>query len=829
MMAETYGTRARPRLIGLIWPFVAVVLVQLLVATFSLYTMSAVRAYVGAESLWSKGQKEAIYFLNRYADTGREAFFHRYEQAIAVPMADRRARLELEKAVPDYAVVREGFLGGGNHADDLDGLIWLYRNFRTVSYMARSIEFWTQADAIMMYLDRLGRALHQEIRDDTLTPSGLEVRKAELFRINSEIVPLARQFAQSLSEGSRIINVILIGVNFLSAALLIVLVVRRTAKLVAQRHSFERALRTEKERVQITLASIGEAVISTDAAGNIDFMNAAAEWLTNCDGENVVGRPLQALLRIVDEKTGVEDHEIMQRLLSGATIPATARPQLLVRADLSSTAVSLTGTPLRIEGAVAGAVLVLHDKSREQEYISRLSWQASHDALTDLANRREFETRLETALGRHSLTPAKHALIFLDLDQFKIVNDTCGHAAGDRLLREVAFTLLDNLPGNALLARLGGDEFGVLLENCRPDDAVEAAERFRRTIKANRFVWSGRRFNVTASIGLVHAGEEHFTLEEALRAADVACYIAKEKGRDRVQLYRPGDSELQERFGEMAWVQRIQRAVDDNRLLLFAQEIVPLGRSDEAAGAHVELLVRLCDEHGRLVGPGCFLPAAERYGLMPLIDRWVVSNAFARVAERRAKGAQPLATFAINLSGMSFSDDTFPEYVREQIGLHGIAPETVCFEVTETSAIADLGQARRFIGALKGLGCRFSLDDFGTGMSSFSYLKNLPVDYLKIDGSFVRDMLTNRVDRAMVEMISHVGRVMGKSTIAECVEDADTLAVLGEIGIDYAQGFVIARPQPFDADRTFVTAVSEITQRQSIEEHDAPLPRQKAG
>jgi diguanylate cyclase (GGDEF)-like protein len=826
-MTEAYATRAKPRLIGLIWPFVAVVLVQLLVATFSLYTMSAVRAYVGGESFWSKGQKEAIYFLNRYADTGRAVFFQSYEQAIAVPMADMRARLELEKAVPDYAVVREGFLGGGNHADDLDGMIWLYRNFRNVSYLARSIEFWTEADAIMMDLDRLGQALHQEIRDDALTPTRLEARKAELFRVNSEIVPLARQFAQSLSEGSRMIKSILMAANFFTAALLIVLAVRRTAKLVAQRHSFERALRAEKERVQVTLASIGEAVISTDAAGNIDFMNAAAEWLTNCDGENAIGRPLQALLHIVDEETGVEDHEIMRRLLSGATIPATARPQLLVRADLSTTAVSLTGTPLRIEGAVAGAVLVLHDKSREQEYISRLSWQASHDALTDLANRREFEARLESALGRHSLAPAQHALMFLDLDQFKIVNDTCGHAAGDQLLREVAFALLDNLPGNAFLARLGGDEFGVLLENCRPDDAVEAAEKLRRAIKTNRFVWSGRRFNVTASIGLVHAGEAHSTLDETLRAADVACYIAKEKGRDRVQLYRPGDSELQERFGEMAWVQRIQRAVEENRFLLFAQAIVPLGETEEAAGAHVELLVRLRDEHGHLIAPGSFLPAAERYGLMPLIDRWVVSNAFACVAERRAKGAQPLATCAINLSGMSFSDDLFPDYVREQIGLHGIAPETVCFEVTETSAIADLERARRFIGALKALGCRFSLDDFGTGMSSFSYLKNLPVDYLKIDGSFVRDMLTNRIDRAMVEMIGHVGQVTGKSTIAECVEDTATLAVLGEIGIDYAQGFVIARPMPFDAERTFDTTASAVARRQTAGEH-SDLPRQKA-
>ena len=456
-MTETYATRAKPRLIGLVWPFVAVVLAQLVVATVSLYTMSAVRAYVGGESLWSKGQKEAIYFLNRYADTGREAFFHRYEQAIAVPMADRRARLELEKPEPDYAVVREGFLAGGNHPDDLDGLIWLYRNFRNVSYLARSIDHWTEADAIMMELDRLGQALHRETKDGALTPTGLEVRKTELFHINSEIVPLAEKFSQSLGEGSRMIKSILMAANVFTAILLIVLATRRTAKLVAQRHGFERALKSEKERIQITLASIGEAVISTDAAGNIDFMNAAAEWLTNCSADDAAGRPLQSLFTIVDAETGVEYGGIADRLLSGRTIPAAARPQSLVRADGTTTAVSLIGTPLRIEGAIAGAVLVLHDKTSEQEYISRLSWQASHDALTDLANRREFEARLEKALGRHSLTPAQHALMFVDLDQFKIINDTCGHAAGDQLLREVSVTLRESLPGGALLARLGGD------------------------------------------------------------------------------------------------------------------------------------------------------------------------------------------------------------------------------------------------------------------------------------------------------------------------------------------------------------------------------------
>jgi diguanylate cyclase (GGDEF)-like protein len=442
-------------------------------------------------------------------------------------------------------------------------------------------------------------------------------------------------------------------------------------------------------------------------------------------------------------------------------------------------------------------VLVLRDVTNEREFVARLSWQASHDALTGLVNRREFETRLGKVLDNLSHKPSEHSLMFLDLDQFKVVNDTCGHAAGDQLLKQTSALLQEVLQAGGLLARLGGDEFGVLLEDCGTDSAAGIAERLRLAVQELRFVWNGCAFNISVSIGLVHVAEPG-VIEEMLRAADVACYTAKEKGRNRVQVYHPSDSELVQRVGEMAWVQRIRNGLDEQRFCLFAQEIRALNK-DEPHHSHVELLLRLRDEDGKLVQPGSFMPAAERYGLMPLIDRWVVRNAFALIASRlNSSTPVRLSSCAINLSGATFGDDDFVDFVRRQFEIHQVPPGMICFEITETSAIADLPSAKRFIQALKKLGCRFSLDDFGTGMSSFSYLKHLPVDFIKIDGSFVTEMLNSKIDRAVIETIVHIAKVMGKNTVAEFVESNEILEALREIGVDYAQGYAIGRPSPFE-------------------------------
>ncbi|MBH3406300.1 EAL domain-containing protein [Pseudomonas glycinae] len=795
---RTLGT---PRLLGIVWPFIAVVLFQALLGGVSLYVLSAVRGYVAGESLWSKGQKDAIYYLNLYADSRDDAIYLKYQNAIAVPQGGHQLRLALDKQPPDLQAAREGILKGGNHPDDVSSLIWLYLNFRHFSYLEIAIDRWTLGDAYLVELDGVAQEMHQRITANAATEADIRRWKDRIFAINDGVTPAAKAFSDALGEGSRMILRLLLFTNLATALGLIVLALLRTRKLLKQRHAFAEALQLEKDRAHVTLHSIGDGVITTDVSGAIDYMNPAAEALTHWKAEQASGLPLAALFNLLDDNAQTEGLTLIEHILSGQLTGGSEHSKLIQRLDGSTVSVTLVGAPIRNAGKVSGAVLVLHDMTQERQYIANLSWQATHDALTGLANRREFEYRLEQALHNLTRQAGRHALMFLDLDQFKLVNDTCGHAAGDELLRHICALLQSGLREGDTLARLGGDEFGILLENCAPEAAEKIAESLRQTVQNLHFVWKGRPFLTTVSIGLVHVAQNPTTLEASLRAADMACYMAKEKGRNRVQVYHADDSELSLRFGEMAWVQRLHMALEENRFCLYAQEIAPLGSVAGGTRGHIEILLRLHDEAGRMILPDSFIPAAERYGLMTSLDRWVVQNVFKVIAQCiNDKCEGPLAMCAINLSGITIGDDAFLHFLREQFDNYGIPPEMICFEITETSAIANLGSAIRFINELKGLGCYFSLDDFCAGMSSFAYLKHLPVDFLKIDGSFVKDMLDDPINRAMVEVINHIGHVMGKQTIAEFVETAQIEQALLEIGVDYAQGYVVERPQLFTCD-----------------------------
>jgi diguanylate cyclase (GGDEF)-like protein len=665
------------RMLLIVSPFLAIVAALVWLAIVSLDILAAGRAYVEGESLWSKNQKEAVFHLLRFAETGSELDFQKYQKAILVPLGFRKARVELEKPNPDFAVVHSGFREGGTHPDDIAGVVALYQRFHRVSYMSSVLDIWRTGDQFIARLDAAAEELHAFHQSEAKNRSEAEAILGRIIAINEELRPWQNRFSNTLGEATRWIRSTLLLVILTVAGILIPIGIFLTQRVV------NRVDRAERELKELKLG---------------------------------------------------------------------------------------------------------------QEYAAKLAYHASHDALTSLVNRLEFENRLKHALHTAASQGRQHVVMYLDLDQFKIVNDTCGHAAGDQLLRQVSSLLKQLVREGDSLARLGGDEFGVLLENCPMQEAIRIADELRQCIGDFRFVSEGRSFSIGASIGVVHIADGSFSLTDVLSAADAACYMAKEKGRNRVQVYRPHDSEVSMRRGEMEWVSRLQRALEEGRFALYSQEIIPI-KGQAPRGSHHELLVRMLDEHGMVIPPMAFIPAAERYSMMPLVDQWVIQNAFTTISSLGPE----CGTFAINVSGTSIGDERFLEFVREQFRRYKMPPKTICFEITETAAIANFDKAARFFGEMKSLGCLFSLDDFGAGMSSFGYLKHFPVDFIKIDGSFVKDVANDPVDLATVRAINDVGHAMGKRTIGEFVDGEAGLLALREIGVDFAQGNWISPPTPFIA------------------------------
>jgi diguanylate cyclase (GGDEF)-like protein/PAS domain S-box-containing protein len=562
---------------------------------------------------------------------------------------------------------------------------------------------------------------------------------------------------------------------------------------ITERKLYEEALFREKESAQITLQSIGDGVITTDAQSTVDYINPVAEQLTGWRLEDAMGRPIEEIYRAFHEETCEPLENPLSVSIRRSRPIKSVRPMLLIRRDGNELYVESTAAPIRDgAGAVSGGVLVFHDVTESRELNRRLSYHASHDLLTGLVNRREFESRVERALKSAKARESSYALCYLDIDQFKIINDTCGHSAGDVLLGQVGALLKSKVRWRDTLARLGGDEFGILLEACSLDEALRTAEVLREAVRNFRFTWEDRVFRLGASVGVVPIAADNEDVASILSAADSACAAAKESGRNRVHSFAENDIELMRRRREMQWAARINAALEEGRFELYRMQIQPLQRNEP--GQHYELLLRMRDETGRMVSPDNFIAAAERYGLTPAIDRWVIENAL-RWLVSEADEREKLAMCSINLSGQSLGDDKFLPFVIEQFQKSGIDASKICFEITETAAVASFSQANRFIQALRELGCRFALDDFGTGLSSFGYLKHFPVDFLKIDGSFVREILHDPIDREMVRSINEIGHLTGKKTIAEFAENAEIIQMLTSLGVDYAQGYGIAQPQ----------------------------------
>ena len=562
---------------------------------------------------------------------------------------------------------------------------------------------------------------------------------------------------------------------------------------ITERKLYEEALFREKESAQITLQSIGDGVITTDARGVIDYLNPVAEALTGWRLEDSQGRAIEEVFRAFHEETCEPLENPLSVAIRRTRSIKSVRPMLLIRRDGNEIYVESTASPIRDgSGAVSGGVLVFHDVSEARELNRRLSYHASHDVLTGLVNRREFEHRMERALKSAKARETSYALCYIDLDQFKIVNDTCGHSAGDALLGQVGGLLKSKVRWRDTLARLGGDEFAILLESCTLEEAMRMAETLREAVRNFKFTWEERTFRLGASIGVVPISVENDDVAAVLSAADSACQAAKQAGRNRVHSFEENDIDLMRRRREMQWAARINTALEEDRFELFRQSILPL--REQETGAHYELLLRMRDENGKIVTPDNFMTAAEHYGITPNIDRWVIENAF-RWLVSDADEREKLAMCSINLSGLSLGDDKFLPYVIEQLSRSGLDATKICFEITETAAIASFSQANRFIQALKDQGCKFALDDFGSGLSSFGYLKHFPVDFLKIDGSFVKEILHDPIDREMVRSINEIGHLTGKQTIAEFAENTEIINMLRTLGVDYAQGYGVSQPQ----------------------------------
>lgn len=558
---------------------------------------------------------------------------------------------------------------------------------------------------------------------------------------------------------------------------------------ITAREQSEQALRNSEQRFRALYDNNPSMFFTLDVAGEILSVNRFGANQLGYSVEELVGmtvfdlsspaetlRLKENIKRCLDSPDAVVRWEIAKHLKGGGDMWVREVVRAVTDAENQVCIMS-----------------VCQDITDARELSDQLSYHANHDALTGLLNRWAFENRMEAALVSCHQQQIEHAICYLDLDQFKVINDTCGHVAGDELLRQLGILLPQHVRRNDTLARLGGDEFGVLLENCTLRQACRVANDLRKSIEEFRFVWGAKTFSLGASIGLVLVTGQDQSLVEILAAADAACYVAKDSGRNRIHVYHEEDSELSARKGEMQWLNRTQQALSEDRFCLYYQPIDASTDSDNTL--HYEVLLRMLDEQGEIILPGAFLPAAERYDLMPRLDRWVLEKTLSLLGANPRHLAR-LSQCAINLSGQSVTDHGFTDFVIETLQANSVPADKICFEITETTAIGNLVGAIQFINTLKALGCRFALDDFGSGMSSFAYLKTLPVDYLKIDGVFISDMMDDPINLAMVQSINSIAQVMGKATIAEFVESEAIYDCLVDMGVDYLQGYHISRPQP---------------------------------
>ncbi len=558
----------------------------------------------------------------------------------------------------------------------------------------------------------------------------------------------------------------------------------------------ENKLEQEKQRNRITLKLLKDGVITTDNNCNIESMNPVAEGLTGWPSYEAKGNHLDNVFKLIDADTRERRTSLgVECIQSGKPVETSTNLILLDRFN-NEHPIELSLAPSSsLNIGSGGLVIIFKDASETKRLTQEITHQASHDALTGLLNRQEFEYRLEKSIASAATHDVQHVLCYIDLNQFKIINAQAGHTAGDIILKQAAEKMKHHIRSIDIFARLGGDEFSLLLVNTTIEHARVIAQELIDAVRNSTFKWRDQHFEIGLSIGLISIDKDSQDPAQMLTRAELACFTAKDHGRNKMHIYRKEDDELARRHTEMMRAAGVTGALQEDRFRIYCQPIVALSPKNKES-LHYELLIRLTDPKGDLIMPASFIPAAERYGLMSSLDRWVIRTAFHNYND--VFGEDSGVQIAINLSGNSLNDDSLLDFIKDEIAATKIDPGTVCFEITETAAISNLDQVSQLILELKRIGCRFALDDFGSGLSSFAYLKNLPVDYLKIDGSFVHDMIDDTIDHAMVEAINQVGHIMGIGTIAECAESDEVVEMLRELGVDYAQGFAMGRPVPIE-------------------------------
>ncbi len=777
--AGKHGDRGLRRLPARVAVLIGLSALGALLTAAVLETQAGATAYIVGESHWSKAQQRAVHSLYRYASQAQPADLADARAALRVPLGDRAGRLALERDPADMAAARAGFLQGHNAPEDIDRLVWMYRVLRKAPYFRESVRLWREAEVEIGHLVTVADELEAHVLHGTLNATRVRAYQHQLLQIDARVRPKELAFSRSLAEGANVMRRVLLA---LSATAFIVLC---AYALHVMRSTLRRMRETESEfRMAFHQSAVG--MLKLDRAGRFTQANEALA--------QILGMPLHELrVRCLADVLHADD----LRLDAGGAIdwPRMLEPgeRRFVRRNGDVRWVRWTASAMAAHAGRGEQVFVLvEDVSEAHELACEIAYQASHDELTGLINRREIARRLGSALGEAQGRRQRHTLCYIDLDQFKLVNDTCGHEAGDRFLCHFASRVAAQLRCDDWLGRLGGDEFAVLLHDTTLEEAESAMARIHASLGEASFQWNGRTFGLNCCVGVAEINDEAVDADWLLRAADAACYMAKEEGRNRIRGYRDADPGLSRRRRELEWVAHTQLAIAEDRLQLYAQQIVAL---DGSPRLQYEVLVRLRDREGRLHAPGVFLPAMERYGQGMAVDRYVI-DAVCRHFVLQPAHLACVDLCHVNVSAQSVADPAFLQHVDLLLDQHPGVAARLCFEITETAVIANLDHACRFIDAMRARGCRIALDDFGSGLSSFAYLKRLAVDILKIDGAFIRDLGSDGSDLALVRSMSQLGQALGKVTIAEWVESATVMAQLRELGVGYVQGCAVHVPCP---------------------------------